>query len=108
MPFLQGHFGMLPERLASRCVLVLRADGQHHAALPQIEGEVLDGDEGLARRRSLAERDAVNSVIADDAAPQRVVEIKDENLLRLAHERPHDAGDHVGVNGSELRREGKL
>ena len=108
MPLLQGHFGMLPEGLARCRVLVLRADGQHDAALPQIEGEVLDGDEGFARRRPLPQRDAVESVVADDAAPQRIVEIEDENLPRLAHERAHDAGDHVGVDGGELRREGKL
>ena len=59
MVLLQRHFGMLPEGLAGGRVLVLRADGEHDPALPEIESEGLDGEEGFARRRPLPEDDAV-------------------------------------------------
>ncbi len=108
MVLLQRHFGMLPEGLACGRVLVLRADGEHDSAPPEIEGEGLDGEKGFARRGPLPERNAVEPVVADDAAPQRIVEVEDQNLARLALERADNAGDHVGVDGREIRREGKL
>ena len=108
MLLLQRHFGMLPEGLARGRVLVLRADGEHDAALPADRGRSSGWRRRLRPSRPLPERDAVEPVVADDAAPERVVEIEDENLARLAHERADDAGDHVGVDRGELRREGKL
>src|SRR6185437_16443006 len=87
MVLLQRHFRMLSEGLASGRVLVLRADGEHDSTLPEIEGEGLDGEEGFARRGPLPEHDSIEPVIADHAAPERIVEIEDQNLPRLARER---------------------
>ena len=47
-------------------------------------GIALEGYEGLAGWAALAEHDAFQAVVADDAAPQRVVEIQDEAFRTAA------------------------
>ena len=51
----------------------------------------------FAGRASLAEDDAVEPVVADHAAPQRVVEIEDKTFLRQSALRGEDAGDEIAV-----------
>src|SRR5450631_355855 len=78
----QNHFGVFVDRAARDIGVVLRAHREYDTALRQILGVALQREMRLASGRAFAEDDALNAVIADDAAPQGVVEIEDEAFLR--------------------------
>ena len=88
--------------------VVLGADGQDDSALLELLGVMLQGEMGFARRASLAEHDAVEPVVADHAAPQRVVEIEHQTFLRQAPLRGEDAGGEIAIRRRGLRRDFQL
>ena len=90
---------MVGERLDGVGLVVLGAYGEDDAAAGLFAGIVLQGEEGLAERAALAEHDAVHAVIADDAAPERVVEIEHQAFERTALAGGGDAGDELAVHG---------
>ena len=63
---------------------------------------------GFAGAASFTEHDAVKSVVTDHAAPQRVVEIEHQTLLRQAPLGSEDAGGEIAVKGRCLRRDFQL
>src|SRR5882672_5442503 len=62
--------------------IVLRAHAQYDAALLELLRVLLQGQMRLAEGATLAEHDAVNAVIAEDAAPKRVVEVENQAFAR--------------------------
>jgi len=58
---------------------------------------------GFAGGASLAEHDAVDPVVADDAAPQRVVEIEHQAFLRQPPLRSENTRDQFAVHRCGLR-----
>ncbi len=64
--------------------IVLRADGKQDAPLAQRPAIELEGLEGLAPRRALADHDPLDAVVADHPAPERVVEIEHQHLAGQA------------------------
>ena len=65
--------------------------------------EALYAEMGLARGAALAEHDALHAVVTQHAAPQRVVEIEHETLLRHAALSAHDPRHIVAVERRDLR-----
>ena len=57
---------------------------------------------GFACRAALAEHDAVEPIVPDHAAPQRIVEIEHETLLRQAPLRGEDANSEIAIRGRGL------
>src|SRR5579862_4297200 len=53
---------------------------------------------------ALAEHDALDPVIANDAAPKRIVEIEDEALLRQPALRGENSAEEVAVERCHFRR----
>ena len=88
--------------------VVLGADGQDDAALLELLGVMLQGEMGFAGRASLAEHDAVEPVVPDHAAPQRVVEIEHQTFLRQAPQGGEDAGGEIAIRRRRLRRDFQL
>ncbi len=108
MVLLDRHLGMLAERQPRNVVVVLRGNGKDDAAVAEPQRRLLHGEMRLAGRVALPDHDAFEPVIADDAAPQRVVEIEDEAAAALAAQRRDDAADMIGVERQEDRRERQL
>ena len=52
---------------------------------------------GLADRIALADLDAAEAIVADDAAPQSVVEIDDKTAPAQSTQRGQDTADVIGV-----------
>ena len=77
--------------------VVLGADGQNDPALLELLGVMLQGEMGFAGRASLAEHDAVEPVVADHAAPQRIVEIEHQTFLRQPPLRGEDARGEIAI-----------
>src|SRR6185437_6380932 len=77
---LEDHLWMRGERREGVGLVVLGADSEDDAALGQREGVALKLGVGFAHLAALPEDDAFKSVVADDAGPERVVEIEDESL----------------------------
>ncbi len=76
---------MLLKRLDGLLVVVLAANGQQHAAFGQGKQVLLEGLEGFAAGRGIADFDAVQTVVADHPAPQGVVQVQHRHFLgRLA------------------------
>ena len=71
-------------------LVVLRADCQHYAKLTlrlQIRLELIVA---LSYARFLTDLDMLNAVVADNAAPERVVKIERKRLFVLAKDRLYD------------------
>ena len=100
---LQHHLRMLLERLQRVRLVVLGAHREDDAALGQIARVVLERDEGFAGGAALAEDDAFQAVVADHAAPQRVVEIEHQALRRAALLGGKQPADQIAVE----RRRGR-
>src|SRR6185437_13848468 len=66
-------------------------------AIGQRRGKALKRQIGFACGAALAENDAVDPVIAENAAPKRVVEIKDETFAREATGGGDDARDEIAI-----------
>src|SRR5437016_4410959 len=78
--------------------VVLRADREEDSALAQRQAIPLECRVRLAERRLLPDLQLVDAVVTDHAAPQRIVEVEDQALLRPAEHRP----DQAGERGREL------
>ncbi len=87
---------MLKEGFPGVGLVVLRRDRQHHAALSQGQGHALDAEESLTGAVALAQDDALDAVIADDPAPERIVQVEDQAASALA---AHGGGEARGVLG---------
>ena len=88
--------------------VVLGADGQDDSALLELLGVMLQSEMGFAGRASLAEHDAVEPVVPDHAAPQRVVEIEHQTFLRQAPQGGEDARGKIAVKRRGLRGDFEL
>ena len=95
---------MLLERRQRIGLVVLGAHGEDDAALGEIARIGLERDEGFAGGAALAEHDAFETVIADDAAPQRVVEIEHQALRRAALLGGKQPADEIAVERRGRRR----
>ena len=91
--FLQHHVRMLAKRQHGGGVLVLADHRQNDSAPFQFANERLERDERLALVE-LPQRNALETIVADHAAPKRVVEVED-----------HAFGEHArgGEHGVEQR-----
>jgi len=90
---------MLVEHLVDIGRVVLAGDSEQHAAL--VEGaerllECLVGIAGINRVQS----DAVDSVLADDPTPERIIEIEYDALFRT----PLQDVDNLGVLAGERQK----
>ena len=79
---------MLLERQARVLRIVLGAHGEQDAAVFQLAQILLQVEKAFAVAGA-ADADPVEAVLADDASPQRVVEIADDDLAR----QPRDGAD---------------
>ena len=61
-------------------LVVFAADGEDDASAGEGEAVTLEGEIGFADGAALAEDDSVEAVVADDSAPEGVVEVEDEAL----------------------------
>ena len=91
---------MLAERQHGGGVLVLADHRQNDSAPLQFANERLERDERLALVE-FPERDALEAVVADDASPERVVEVEDDAF------REHARGGEHGVE-QRLREKRKM
>ena len=103
----QTHLRVPFEDLADVRLVILRGDREDDAALLQLEHVLLERDEGLAEPVA-AECDAIDPVVADDAAPEGVVEVEDEALAREAEARGDDRRRVPGQERNGLERDGLL
>src|SRR6516162_7355412 len=62
----------------------------------------------LAGSTSLAKDDALEPIVADDAAPQSIVEIEDETFLREPAHGGEKTGHQIAVDRGGLRRDFQL
>ena len=69
---------MFVEGLDGIGLVVLRADREDDSPARQFARMGLNAGIGLAQRAPLTQDDALETVIADDAAPKRIVEIENE------------------------------
>ena len=104
----QDHFRMIAKGGLCDLGVVLRADGENDAPLLELLGVMLQGEMGFAGRASLAEHDAVEPVVPDHAAPQRIVEIEHQTLLRQATQGGENAGGKIAVERRRLRSDLQL
>ena len=89
---------MLPERRSRHLVGVLGRHGEHNAALAQRQSHLLHGQGGRAGGIALRDLDALKPVIANHAAPNRVVQVQDEALAAAATQGCQQSADMVGIN----------
>src|SRR5271169_5424362 len=104
----QRHFRVVAERRLGDLDVVLGAHGQNDAALLELLGVMLQGEMRFPGGAAFAQNDAVEPVVADHAAPKRVVEIEHQTLLRQAPLGGKNAGGKVAVEGRGLRRNFQL
>src|ERR1700719_1932910 len=98
---------MLLERPARHLVGVFRGNRQHDASLAQIECQALNSEMGFARRIALGDVYALDAVVADDSAPNRVIEVEDQHLAALAADGGYHAANVIGIQRDEFLRERK-
>ncbi len=77
---LQHHLGVIAECGLGDHRVVLGADREDHAAVLSELRVALQREVCFADRAAFAEHDALEAVVTDDAAPQRVVEIEHQAL----------------------------
>ncbi len=77
--------------------IVFGAYRQKDSAFAQGEAIFLECGEGFGDGSFLADLDFIEAVVADDAAPEGVIEIEDENLLRSSQH----GSDHGGERFSD-------
>ncbi len=98
----QNHVGVVPEHLLRDVRIILRADRQDDAALCQPLCKTLQRKVCLAGGAPLAQDDALQAIIADHSAPQRVVEVQHQALARMAAQGGEDPC-HVFAIGRDRR-----
>ena len=103
----QDHLGVLFERLAAVGLVVLRGDGQHDPAPRQRLGVLLEGAIGLAVG-ALAQGDAQRAGLADDAAPEGVVQVEHQDLLGPGGQGAHAGEEVLGQPDGAAFAEGLL
>ena len=99
--------GMPAERGERHLAVVLRADRQQDAAPDQLLQRHLEVLEGLAGGAA-AEHDPVDPVVADDAAPEGVVEVEHDRPAREAEPGGEDGGGVARHQRQALGGEGHL
>jgi hypothetical protein len=99
----KDHFGMIAKRRFGDLGVVLGTDGENDSPFLELLGVILQGKMGFAGCASLAEDDAVESVVPDHAAPKGVVEIEHQAFLRQSALRGQHAGDEIAIEGRCLR-----
>ncbi len=99
---------MLAKRAARDGVIVLRGHRENDPALAQGQCSLLHAQVGFAGWIAVAQHDASQAVIADDASPQGVVQVEDEALARLAAHRTDKAACPVAIEGHQVMREEKF
>ena len=87
---------MLPKRLFGNGFVVLRHHTENDAALLQLLAPLLQFGKNASNSQAVAQLDALNSIIADDAAPQSVVQVKNQAFLESATLCSNDLHDTVG------------
>ncbi len=92
---LEAHVGPRVEHAPDVLLHVLRAEADDHPVAPEF------GERVLQQEVFFVELDALGPNLTDNAAPQRVVAVDDDNLARCSHSLPcvpHDDGaEHVVV-----------
>ena len=94
---LQHHLRMLLERLQRVGLVVLGAHRQDHAATAEFASIFLKRGIGLTERAALADVDAFQTVVADHAAPERVVQVEHEALGGSSLLGGEPAADQVAI-----------
>ncbi len=79
------------------CFIILRANGENDSALGQLMRVFLKGDKGFARRAALAKNQAFHTVVPDDAAPKRIIQIQDQAFVRPSALGRDDARHQIAV-----------
>jgi hypothetical protein len=97
MLFAQQHLGMLAEGRARNIVVVLGRDSEHNSAFAQRQRVPLNAEIRFAGCVTLRELNAFEAIVADDAAPKRVVEIHHQNATALAAKRRDDARNMIRI-----------
>ena len=105
--FLERHVGMLAERQDGVGVLVLADHGENDPAPFQFANELLEPDERLAFVE-LSQRDTLEPVVADDAAPKRVVEVEDDAFHDQARGGEHRVEQRLRQQRKMLEPAGRL
>ena len=103
---LDQHLGMIRERIVHDGSVVLAADREEDAPITKAEGRSLELLEGLAGV-VVAEVDAGRAVVADDAAPQRVVEVEHEALRGRSQRAAQRAREMAREEGLVRRGHGR-
>ena len=101
-------FRYASENLLGDVFLVLAAHGQDHAPLLQALDVLLEGHVGFAFGLALAQADALEAVVADHAAPERIVQVQHQALLAQAQVGRHQRGHAMGIIDQVLRGHGSL
>ena len=104
----QNHLRMFAEGNARICVFVLGTNSEDHASPAQVQKEALQRDMRFAYGAVLTKGYAVEAVIADDAAPQSVVEIQYQAFARLATRRAQEPANVVGIKRGRIKRRRQL
>src|SRR5688572_20318549 len=90
--------------------VVLAAQRQNEPSLLVVEQTALEFHVHVARIVG-AQRNTVDSVLADDAAPERVVGVEcyDLGFGKLAHDSDYDdSTSHLGGSGGRERKSGRV
>jgi hypothetical protein len=98
---------MLAEREQGGGALVLADHGENDPPPLEFPDEGLEGDERLALVE-LAEGNALEPVVADHAAPERVVEVEDDAFGDHARGREHGVEQGLGEKRKMLEPAGRL
>ena len=94
----QQNIGMALKHLARHRVVILRGNRNHHAPLAQSQHHALKRQIGLAGGIPLRGADALHAIIANHPAPHGVIQIDDQQLLRLAAHRRNHPAQPLGIN----------
>ena len=98
--FLQDHVRQLGDGGTRLFLVVLAGDGQGDAARGQSAQDLLEMKVGIARIVA-AELKAFQAVLAQDAAPERVVEVEHQQPRRASGQREDEAGVAPGQRLAE-------
>src|SRR5277367_401128 len=88
---------MLLKRLLGDRRIILGANSEDDTPLLELQRVTLQHEMGFALRAAGAEHDAVHTIVADDSAPQGVVEIAHQALPGSSALRRYDAGEELSV-----------
>ena len=103
----QRHLRMIAERLLRRLFLVLAAHREDNPALLEFARPFLQRIERVSHAQ-LSDLYSLNSIISDHAAPNRVVQIEDQTLLKRAADSFDDVGHGLGNRRKKFQRERDL